>query len=155
MTDIYIIKDLTDLFRYLERETWYMLSIGLCILLIYIAYIRAFDRYYTHEPISLIAIPNQKPSIHEIIDNIPLENTDFFDQLSMTIRSYLEISNKVLSATKKTNKDFLDENIPSTIKEILSICTYHEYANIPSTVEERKQIKERLKRELDSISHLV
>lgn len=143
MTDINTIKNLLDFIPYLKTETWYMLSAALAMYLIYIIYVRIFERYYkTPNHIPEIIIP---PSIHDIIAGLSVEDAHFFEKLSLMIRTYLEESEKVALATKKTQGDIRKEAISKDLKDILEICAYHEYTSTDSDVSEKKKILSRLR----------
>ncbi len=145
MTDIYTIKNFLNFLPYLKNETWYMLCIGIVIFSIYIAYLMVFERTYKNQHQPIVEVPKEDPSIQDIVDRIPLEDIHFFEQLSLVIRSHLEASEQVPSATKKTSRDFSDEIISEDIKEILSVCTYYEYTKNRASQTEKENIIQRLK----------
>ena len=141
MTDINTIKNLLDFIPYLKGNTWDIIGIGIVIYIIYIAYIMAFERYYKihNSPVS------QKKTFHETIDTIQVDDVHFFEHLSFIIRSHLEDSEQVLLATKKTRKDIYKESASLELKEILNICTYHEYTQEKATTQKKMEILEQLK----------
>lgn len=143
MTDINTIKNLLYFLPYLKEETWYMLGIGIIVYLIYIIYLIIFERYYKTQNNRLNSL--EKKSIHDILDNLQIEDIHFFERLSFIIRSHLEDSEQVPLATKKTPKDIHGEFLSREFKEVLEICTYYEYTKEIANQEKKIETLERLK----------
>lgn len=147
MTDIHTIKNLLYFFPYLKEETWYMLGIGIIIYAIYIAYLMVFERYYKVQNHMFHALPPKK-SIQEALASLEIEDIHFFERLSFIIRSYLEDSEQVPFATKKTPKDIHREFGSETFKKMLDTCTYYEYTGEIASTEKRTEIIERIRKVL-------
>lgn len=144
MTDINTIKNLLYFVPYLKTETWYMLGIGVTIYAIYIAYLIAFERYYKAQQSTPDMFP-RKESILQTLSSIRIEDIRFFEKLSFVVRSYLEESNQVPLATKKTRKDIHSETVSLELKEVLDICTHYEYAPEQATEETKRAVLQRLR----------
>lgn len=121
MDDIYTIKNFLLFISYISSETWYIG--GLCIILymIYKKYITEFTKYNT---ISII----KKESIHDALDNLEKDDNDFFERLSFIIRSYLEDSERVPFATKKTPNNICGDSDVREFQNILTECMHIIYA---------------------------
>lgn len=148
MTDIYTIKNLLFFLPYIKKDTWYMLGIGIIVYCIYIIYLIVYERYNkTKETLSPANI-SSKQSFHDMLDTLSLDDIYFFERLSLIIRTYLEDSEQVLLATKKTHNDIQTESISHEFKEILNICAYYEYSPDEATIDKKTEIIKHLKMRL-------
>lgn len=143
MTDINTIKNLFNLLAYIREDTWYMLGTGVTVYVIYVAYLMAFERYYREH--TKVAIPLQKPSLHERLQTLSYDDPLFFEKLSLLIRSHLEDTDAVSLATKKTQKEIEQTTISERLKMVLKTCAHYEYTKEEATREEKEQLLEWLK----------
>ena len=145
MTDIYTIKNLLHFLPYLKEETWYMIGIGIIVYAIYISYLIAFERYYKMKN-NLQIVPSEEKSINDVLNDLNINDVDFFEHLSFIIRSHLEDSKQVPLATKKTPKDIHGKFVSQEFQKILTECMHAAYAEKGGDNEMRKNLIEKVRK---------
>lgn len=150
MTDINDIKNIIYFLSYLRVETWYVIGSCIGIYVIHIFFLALAERHRKYrERISRI---ESGASPHETaLQEISLLDGDgheFFVRLNFIIRRYLELSEYVPGAIKKTSDEILRILPSDGLRTLLETCSMHEYAPVDHTDLPTREAMRTLAREI-------